>query len=217
MGIGVLTGCAQQTVSRSLPGPVWPAAGDEVPSAPPPPKAAAAAPSTTMPGVIARSAWAKDRATNSLMNRMLPVRYVTVHHDGMTPFFSADTASSAARLETIRRSHRNKGWGDIGYHFAVDRDGRVWQGRDMAWQGAHVKDHNEGNIGIVCLGNFDLQAPSPKQVAALQQHIARLMKQYRVPTARVLTHQEWPSAATACPGRNLQSFVASARHTGRFA
>ena len=217
MGVGLLTGCAQQAVSRALPGPVWPDGAADDPIASPPPKPVQVAPTTTMPGVLARGSWAKDRPVPSLMNRMLPVRYITIHHDGMTPFFSADTGSTGARLEAIRRSHRNNGWGDIGYHFAIDRDGRIWQGRDLAWQGAHVKDHNEGNVGIVCLGNFDIQSPSPKQVAALQQHVARLVKQYRVPAARVLTHQEWPSAATACPGRNLQTCVSSARTAGRFA
>ena len=57
--------------------------------------------------------------------RGTPVRYITVHHDGMDPFFDTNKRAVAAHLETIRRLHRRKGWGDIGYHFAVDRAGLV--------------------------------------------------------------------------------------------
>lgn len=148
------------------------------------------------------------------MDRMLPVQYVTVHHDGMDPFYGTDARSTAARLEAIRRAHRNKGWGDIGYHFAVDREGRVWEGRPLAWQGAHVKNHNEGNIGVVALGNFDRQTPTPAQLQALNRIVSHLLRRYNVPLARLKTHQEW--SATACPGINLQRYMITARNNRQF-
>jgi len=148
------------------------------------------------------------------MDRMLPVRWITVHHDGMSAFNANDQPSAAARLEAIRRAHRGKGWGDIGYHFAVDRGGRVWQGRPLRWQGAHVKDCNPGNVGVVMLGNFDIQSPSKAQTDALQMHLAWLMKAYSVPVGRLRTHQEWPTAKTACPGRSLQAHMVKARRGG---
>ena len=30
---------------------------------------------------------------------------------------------------------------DVGYHYAVDRAGRVWECRPLTWQGAHVRNH----------------------------------------------------------------------------
>ena len=76
-----------------------------------------------------------------------------------------------------------------------------------------MKDHNEGNIGVVALGNFDQQAPSAAQLRALDEQVSWLMRRYRVPTSRVLTHQEW--AATACPGRMLQAHMVEVRRSGR--
>lgn len=209
-GVGLLlVGCAPKAVTTALPSPVWKPRELGPLDAPP----AIATPTPAAGNVIPRAQWAGSTPVPALMNPMLPVRYITVHHDGMDPFYGSDVRSTADRLERIRRAHRDKGWGDIGYHFAIDRDGRVWQGRPLSWQGAHVKDHNEGNIGVVTLGNFDRQAPSAPQIAALNRHVSMLMRQYRVPMTNVKTHQEW--APTACPGTNLQRYMVAVRRNGQ--
>lgn len=208
MGMGLLlAGCAgSKTATTMLPSPVWrpreyPTIDDKI---------ASPAPLPVMPtAVIPRTQWASTGPVPALMNPMLPVQFITVHHDGMEPFYATDQGSTAARLEAIRRAHRDRGWGDIGYHFAIDRNGRVWQARPLNWQGAHVKDHNEGNIGVVNLGNFDRQSPSAPQIAALNRHVSMLMRQYKVSLARLRTHQEW--APTACPGTNMQRYMVAVR------
>ena len=149
----------------------------------------------------------------SRMDRMTTIRSITVHHDGMDTFYETQPRAVAARIELIRQRHRARGWGDIGYHFVVDRAGRVWEARPLRYQGAHVRDHNPGNIGVVVLGNFDLQSPSSTQLEALRRHVAALIQAYNVPISRVHTHQEW--AATACPGRGLQHFMDAVRNDGR--
>jgi N-acetyl-anhydromuramyl-L-alanine amidase AmpD len=164
-------------------------------------------------GAISRTNWAKGKPIPRNMNKMLPVKYITVHHDGMSPFTNTAKSAAASRLETIRRSHlrRDGGrWGDIGYHFAIDPSGRLWEGRPLVWQGAHVKARNEGNIGVVVLGNFEQQPVNATQQAAVLSTLQSLMKRYNVPIRRVLTHQEW--AATACPGKSLQRVTSNLRN-----
>ena len=220
LGLAAFAGCAKQAVVTSMPSPPW----TETDSKPlnqrhatdkiAPPSRATAPPTSPPAGVLARSGWAQGRPVPSNMNRMTTIRYITIHHDGMDPFFGTDRQSSAAHLELIRRLHRRKGWGDIGYHFAVDRGGRVWEARPLAYQGAHVKDHNPGNIGIVVLGNFEEQSPSDAQMEAMRRHIVALMRRYKVPARRVQTHQEW-GAHTACPGGRLQVYLDRIRRKGR--
>ena len=212
-GLAVLVGCAHNPTTRSPQQTLYTSAPalDE-PAAPVlPPQAKVASPARH--DILPRSTWANGAPVPSLMQRMTPIRYITVHHDGMQPFFGRDRRTVAGHLETIRRLHRRRGWGDIGYHFAVDRAGRVWEARPLTYQGAHVKDHNPGNIGIVVLGNFEEQQPSPAQLAALQLQIRHLQSTYSVPTSRVRTHQEW--APTACPGTHLRSCLAQLRSNGR--
>jgi hypothetical protein len=216
-----LTGCSGgQRTAQTLPSPAWDA--QPTPALPPggevisPPARPAPQPLTppTLAGVLPRSRWAAGRPVPNLMNRMLPVRYLTVHHDGMRPFYGNSVRDAAGRLEAIRRSHRGRGWGDIGYHFAIDRAGNVWEGRPLAYQGAHVKNYNEYNLGVLCLGNFDEQQPTQAQIASLNTFVNRLLRTYGVPVAKLRTHQEW--APTACPGRSVQRYMVSARASGAF-
>lgn len=165
---------------------------------------------TIFSGVIPRNNWATGNPVPARMNVMTPITQVTVHHDGMDPFYSSDESDTKARLDAIRKSHLGRGWGDIGYHFVIDRAGRIWQGRPLNYQGAHVKDHNEGNIGVMCVGNFDQQNPSESQLNTLDRYIKALMSSFTVPVTRVWTHQEL--GPTACPGNQLQGHMNVVRH-----
>ncbi len=212
IGAATLVGCGTKKVTSSLPSPIWSAASTQELYQPVQP--AQLPVPTELHGAISRSTWAKGQPIARNMNRMLPARYITVHHDGMTPFTTTSKNSAASRLETIRKSHlrRDGGrWGDIGYHFAIDPAGRLWQARPLVWQGAHVKARNEGNIGVVVLGNYERQGVNSAQAAAVESTLKSLMQRYKVPVSRVRTHQEW--AATACPGKSLQRVMVGIRGT----
>ena len=141
---------------------------------------------------------------------------ITVHHEGWTLFNTTSYKSTAARLATIRNSHVNaKGWGDIGYHYIIDRAGRVWEGRPSQYQGAHVRNNNPNNLGVMLLGNFDKQYPSTAQLAALQTTLTALRHHYNVPVSRIYTHRELTT--TRCPGKYLQPRIAALRSAGHLA
>ena len=215
LGLGLLAGCATDSAVSTLPSPAWPSA-QLPPSEPPLIRPAAASTPTTVKvngQILTRAAWTRGRPIYARMDRMQPIRYITVHHDAHEGYLTAK-GDVAARLESIRLYHRDvRGWGDIGYHFAIDRAGRVWEGRPISWQGAHVSDHNEGNIGVMALGNFNEQSPSAAQVAALDRHVSYLMGKYNVPLSRVRTHREW--APTICPGNSLQAHMDEVRRNRR--
>lgn len=166
-------------------------------------------PAPAMDYLVRRNVWSKGNPVPSLMDRMLPIDKITVHHDGMSAFLNTSESAAAARIEAIRRSHRNNNWGDIGYHYLIDPNGRVWEGRPLSWQGAHVRDHNQGNIGICVLGNYEQQAVNDRQMQALERFIAANMREHRIQRNRVYTHQEF--SPTACPGRSLQARMNSVR------
>ena len=212
VGVALLVGCGTKRVTSSLPSPIW--SGTQKPQLElPVQEAMLPEPSATL-GAISRRAWAKGQPIPKHMNRMLPAKFITIHHDGGTSFTNTSRASAALRLETIRSSHlrRDGGrWGDIGYHFAIDPAGRLWQGRPLNWQGAHVKAKNEGNIGVVVLGNFELQPVNRAQAAAVESTLRSLMKKYSIPVSRVRTHQEW--APTVCHGKSLQRLMVGIRGT----
>jgi hypothetical protein len=222
IGLGLLAaGCATNQVPlSSRPGPAWPAGltrpethGPGLAVAPEQP--IAAAPSVGSPAIsaISRSQWASRGPVMARLNPMNGVNRITVHHEGWTPAWFTDQATTAKRLDQIRRNHVDKGWADIAYHYIIDRAGRVWEGRNTRYQGAHVHEQNEHNVGILVLGNFDTQRPSDAQINALAQTLRALMNYYNVPVTRVYTHRELNSST--CPGRNLQSRMNALRRSGR--
>jgi hypothetical protein len=167
---------------------------------------------TTAPTLIVqpRTRWADQGPMMERINPMGDVDKITVHHEGWNPVVFTDEETTAERLELIRRSHIQRlGAGDIGYHFVVDRAGRVWEAREAKYQGAHVRGNNEHNIGVMCLGNFDIQSPSPEQLRSLVSVLKSLQSYYNVPLSKVKTHQE--INPTACPGKVLQAYMLQIR------
>lgn len=160
-------------------------------------------------GVIARREWTTAAPVLAMTNPMGPITRITIHHDGMPPVSLRTRGEVVDRLEFIRRAHTNRGWADIGYHYAIDPSGRVWECRPHRFQGAHVKDNNENNLGIMLLGNFEEQVPTSAALAAMDNFVADRMRALRVPIQRVYTHQE--ITPTACPGRNLQGYMVATR------
>lgn len=200
-----------------MPGLSWPtdAPTRPVPQPTPTPTPPASNPGAVA-GVLARTEWTRSRPIVALADPMGRISRITVHHDGMTPFYSTAKLDAARRLESIRNSHVSKGWADIGYHYIIDPAGRVWQGRPINLQGAHVKDENPGNLGIMVMGNFESQRPTPAALNTLDQFVGAQMRRYAIPVRRVYTHQELRS--TACPGRTLQAYMQQTRtSTGRMA
>ncbi len=212
---GFLGGCASaRPRTTRLPDPVWPAREPIAPR----PHTPVIEPIDPTPiesfAVVPRAGW--TRAGIARPHEAFPmngVRRITVHHDAMVSSDLRSTADVAARIERHRRFHvENRGWADIGYHYVVDPQGTVWEARPLDRQGAHVRNHNEHNIGVMMLGNFEHQTPSLPALHSLDRFIPHLMRRHNVGASSVYTHQEF--APTLCPGRNLQRHMAQARAAG---
>ncbi|MEM1109222.1 MAG: peptidoglycan recognition family protein [Planctomycetota bacterium] len=227
-GLGLAaTGCATtgpsttgKTAGRI--GPIWPEGvkpptrtpSDRPSYATPRPATPAPTPSVTLPsGVVARRKWTRHGIAGRNIDLMNGVKKITIHHEGWTPVTFTSANASYDRLENIRQIHtRDRGWADIGYHYAIDRAGRVIECRPIKYQGAHVSDNNEHNLGILVLGNFEKQRPSNAQVQALGRFTKQMMRTHRVPAHAVHTHREFKP--TICPGRTLQAHINQLRRTG---
>jgi hypothetical protein len=159
--------------------------------------------------VIPRNKWTTGTTNISLADPMRNINRITIHHDAISPVPSGRYTDSVRRLTAIRRGHLSNHWADIGYHYAVDPAGRAWQARPLIYQGAHVKDNNPGNIGIVMFGNYEKSQPTPQALETLNKLIAHEMRRFNIPMHRVYTHQELRQ--TACPGRHLQAQMVQIR------
>ncbi len=157
-----------------------------------------------------RGAWRPKRENRSNLDRMQRPSRVTIHHSAMY-FRSTAPSAAAAQISRIQREHmNNRGYGDIGYHFLIDPSGRVWEGRELRWQGAHASgDNNIGNIGICLLGNFVRerggQGPTSDQIQSMERLVVSLMQRYRMRPDALYCHSDFKS--TACPGPRMAPIV----------
>lgn len=108
-----------------------------------------------------RSEWT-SRAPKEV-NRASSVDMAVVHHSVTPNAYSPGQVPS--RLRGIQKYHMDsRGWSDIGYNFAVDKYGGVWEARgggyDQAVIGAHASGFNSGSVGIVVLGDYSSTASS---------------------------------------------------------
>ena len=72
---------------------------------------------------------------------------IVIHHSGNAKHFPT--------IKEIQDEHMNDmDKADIGYHFAVDNKGDIYEGRPIEIKGAHVDKANTGKIGIVLLGDL---------------------------------------------------------------
>ena len=119
---------------------------------------------------------------------------------------SATPEGRDVSVDTVRDWHLDRGWSDIGYHYVIELDGTIKEGRPVERQGAHVRGLNKNSIGICYIGGCDAKM-SPKdtrnesQREALEYLINDLMNTY--PNSTLHGHNEFSSKA--CPSFNVQT------------
>jgi len=168
------------------------------------------------PGELAIVPRAKWGARAPLAARMDPLKgawsRITLHH-------SAESTSnprggtledSIHTLRLIQAYHmEDKAWSDIGYHYLIDSAGRIFEGRELRWQGAHAGGangvNNHQNIGICLLGDFAATSPTPAATKSLELLVAKLRARYRIPSSRLLAHKDL--VTTACPGPAVTAWI----------
>jgi hypothetical protein len=120
-------------------------------------------------------------------------------------------------LKEIQDLHMDgRGFADVAYHFLIDADGTIYEGRELDIRGAHVQRFNTGSVGIVLLGNFNEEQPSDAQLSSLRGLVDYLRYTYEI---RYLAgHKDYPDQSpdgTECPGDNLYPLLpAIARSLG---
>jgi hypothetical protein len=169
-------------------------------------------------GARARKEWGAAPAAEGTGSLGSP-RMITVHHSGGGAFSALEERPAALAIKGIQAMHMSvKGWDDIGYHYIVDPAGRVWEGRHLDRIGAHAgsRQLNTGNIGLLLLGNFDLQEPPPQQLARLGILLDKIRHLFAIPAAEVYTHNAVRTreglGPTACPGRHVSEWLQKRRN-----
>lgn len=170
-------------------------------------------------GIGSREDWgARDTRCDTLNESK---QRIAIHHTVSNPMMEP-----AAALRGIQNFHMDtRGWCDVGYHFLVSLDGRVWEGRPIRYLGAHVGGHNTDNIGVSFIGcfhpsggceSFPPQVPPDEMVQAGADVVAGLAQIYDIAITpdSVKGHRDHSGASTSCPGDHLHARLDDIRANG---
>ncbi|TWP28364.1 N-acetylmuramoyl-L-alanine amidase [Apibacter muscae] len=74
---------------------------------------------------------------------------IVVHHSGNEVDYP-----TVKQVQDKHMDSKSDSRADIGYHYAIDKDGKIYEGRDIKFKGSHVNKANTGKIGIVLLADL---------------------------------------------------------------
>ncbi|PCG85583.1 N-acetylmuramoyl-L-alanine amidase [Streptomyces sp. WZ.A104] len=189
------------------------------------------------PGIVTRRGWGADerlRERNFVYTRSVKAAFV--HHSATGNNYTCKQAPSV--LRSIYRYHtRSSGWRDIGYNFAVDKCGNIYEGRAggvaRAVLGAHTLGFNTNTMGVAVLGTYTSTNPPAAAVTAVSKLTAwklglfganpkskvtlvsagsnKYTKGRKVKMNVISGHRD--GFATECPGARLYKKLGTARTT----
>jgi hypothetical protein len=142
-------------------------------------------------------------------------RWMTVHH-------TTDTGSASfATAVDVQRKHTDQpqNFTDVGYHYVVDTNGAIYEGRPLGIEGQHVELFNAANLGIALAGDFEPRLanlgspdiPTAAQLASLDDLVDVLAARFAIRSVWTHLERKHQSGAgdTECPGARLIPHVTS--------
>lgn len=108
------------------------------------------------------------------------IKFIVLHHTGLGNELPDDPRQE---IKNIYRAHAvSKGWGDIGYHFLIDRQGNIYEGRKGGPKiiGGHALPVNKVSIGIALMGNYENEEIPGPMLKSTVAFLTELAKQYHL-------------------------------------
>lgn len=164
--------------------------------------------------------WSNEVIYYNTLEATLPaiLERVVVHH-----------TNNSDSIQSNESNQQGRGYAALGYHFFIDAQGLVYEGRPLEIMGSHagagktsgpINDPDWGSIGIVMQGDyhnadnwfFQSNSTAPQvQLTTLENLITALRSAYGID--QLLMHREVVRAGdeTVCPGDHMAGHVTAMR------
>jgi hypothetical protein len=154
--------------------------------------------------IVPVAAWGGTPADPALAHRQT-IAHITLHHQGEP--FKPGTDPQQYLRNLQKWSRGTKHWLDIPYHYIIDLDGKIYEGRKIDYAGDTNTEYDPtGHALIEVVGNFEEVEPNQQQLDAVVRLMALLAKKYDVSLDHIASHRDF-SKQTVCPGANLYRYV----------
>ena len=183
------------------------------------------------PSLVTRAGWEAKPPRSNGKPSLGTIKAFVIHH---AAGYWDQPGKGKHQMREIQKLHQSKRtlpngrtigpWMDIGYHFVIDPEGNIYQGREFRNNaktledkpqfitGAHVGGKNSGRLGICLLGNFEKSEPPTAAARASLLALLRYLKHTYQPIGDELVngqiiagHKDYKS--TSCPGSKLYALL----------
>lgn len=154
---------------------------------------------------VSEKSWGGTPDTGA--HRTHEIHYITLHHGG-TPFTREKEPKEYLRnLQSWSRSEKK--WIGIPYHYLIDLDGVIYEGRNIGYAGDTNTEYDPTGHALICvLGNFEEVEPNQKQLDAVVNLFTFLCIKYKLSPETIKSHKDY-SNQTVCPGANLYRYLSN--------
>ena len=154
--------------------------------------------------IITREEWKSVSTTDSIEKHQ--IKRLTIHHGGVYFDPHKDVREYLRNLQEWSR--KEKGWIDIPYHFLMDMDGLLYEGRPAYFPGDTNTDYDpHGHLLICIIGNYEEQTLRTVQYENLIMWLDYSCRQYNIPADSIKGHKDYTE--TLCPGKNIYEYLKS--------
>lgn len=154
--------------------------------------------------IVSRAEWADREPMLQRLQAHTPKR-LTIHHAGVDD--DGKTPGEKKMRGLLQFSQEQKPWGDVPYHFIIDRSGRVFEGRSVKWApDTNTGYDTRGHIGICVNGNLTSQPLNESQYRSLIALLVDLTARLGLSDETIAGHMDASPGKTDCPGV-LERFI----------
>jgi hypothetical protein len=162
-------------------------------------------PGVSKPPIVSAKEWGSTPQPIPDARKHTP-KYITIHHAGV--LWEAKTTPDKFVKNMQTWGQKEKNWPDLPYHFLIAPDGRIFEGRALAYEpDTNTKYELAGNIGVEMMGNFNAQRPSEAQLQSCVKLVAWLAQELNVAPENIRGHNDAAPGQTDCPGKDFYRYL----------
>jgi hypothetical protein len=167
--------------------------------------------------VLSRTDWGANAPVAAMKSHTPGL--ITIHHTATPQKSDRPLKDKMQALQKFSQNESKLGngkpkpaWPDVPYHFYIDCNGGIAEGRDVNAVGDTNTEYDPtGHVLVVLEGNFEEEQVTDAQWATLVKTVSWLAARYRVSSAGVQGHKDY--AQTLCPGKKLEAKLPELRAT----
>jgi uncharacterized lipoprotein YddW (UPF0748 family) len=156
---------------------------------------------TSLP--VERAATNRTGDASQRLRVLHKIQNITLHHTGSSEPLTEDEDPVERLKRLYEWGAEDRNWWDVPYHYLIDLDGTIYEGRDARYAGdTNTTYDTRGHLLITVMGNYDKQEPTKAQIETISNLMAWSADKYNLSPDDISAHYEL--ADTGCPGSFLR-------------